>query len=158
MPEEPESLEKLQARIRDLEHDLRTVRHERTVAQRQAALLPTLRVAAERASRDRSAGSTPEVEALRDRVQSAYDTFVEACASLDNQVTLSHLLFRGVPGLADINAPARHRALVEEFLAAVDNEQAWRVAAAEREDVRAARIDIPTAATPPAPAWQRGDA
>ena len=75
--------DEIAAEIEDVRARLGAARKARMAAQRRAAEHTTVTTALERASRDRSALSSPEIEVERERVQRLHDELVECCGSVD---------------------------------------------------------------------------
>lgn len=127
--------EDLEAVERALAVELADVRERRRKAQRDVGQAGTLRLAIERVARDRSSGTTEEIEHTRDQTQQVFDEIGDLVGEMDHRRLLFNRLRRAYPG---VTVPPRLAALFAE-------EAAWRETVNADERAAAFRLHLPAA-------------
>ena len=127
--------EDLGAVERALTAELAQLRERRRKAQRDIAQAGVLRLAIERTARDRSSGTTDEIEHTRDLAQGVFDEIGDLVGEVDNRRLLFNLLRKAYLG---VPVPPRLSAVFAE-------EAAWRETVNADERSVTFRLQLPPA-------------
>lgn len=125
-----EGAQQLAEQERTLAAQLAGLRERRRAAQRDIAQAGALRLAIERVARDRSSGTTEEIERTRDLSQQLFDELSDLVGEADYKRMLHNRLREAYPG---VTVPPRLSAVFAE-------EAAWRTTI--NADDRAARFRL----------------
>jgi hypothetical protein len=129
------SAEDLEAVEQALTAELAELRERRRKAQRDIAQAGVLRLAIERTARDRSSGTTEEIEHTRDRAQQVLDEIGDLVGEMDNRRILFIRMREAYPA---VQVPPR-------LSAAFAEEAAWRETVNADERSVAFRLQLPPA-------------
>ena len=127
--------EDLAAVERALTDELTDLRERRRKAQRDIAQAGVLRMAIERTARDRSSGTTEEIEHTRDLAQQVFDEIGDLVGEVDNRRVLFNRMRKEYPA---VQVPPRLAAVFAE-------EAAWRETVNADERSVAFRLQLPQA-------------
>jgi hypothetical protein len=130
-----ETAEDLEAVERALTAELAELRERRRKAQRDIAQAGVLRLAIERTARDRSSGTTEEIEHTRDLAQGVFDEIGDLVGEVDNRRLLFNRMREAYPA---VQVPPRLSAVFAE-------EAAWRETVNADERSVAFRLRLPPA-------------
>ena len=125
----------LEAVERALAAELVELRERRRKAQRDIAQAGVLRLAIERTARDRSSGTTDEIEHTRDLAQGVFDEIGDLVGEVDNRRLLFNLLRKAYPA---VPVPPRLSTVFTE-------EAAWRETVNADERSVTFRLQLPPA-------------
>lgn len=123
---------------RALAAELAELRERRRKAQRDIAQAGVLRLAIERTARDRSSGTTDEIEHTRDLAQHVFDEIGDLIGEADNRRILFNRLRKAYPV---VQVPPRLSSVFAE-------EAAWRETVNADERSAAFRLHLPPAGDP----------
>ncbi len=130
-----EAAEDLEAVERALTAEVAELRERRRKAQRDIAQAGVLRLAIERTARDRSSGTTEEIEHTRDLAQGVFDEIGDLVGEIDNRRLLFNRMREAYPA---VQVPPRLSAVFAE-------EAAWRETVNADERSMAFRLQLPPA-------------
>lgn len=119
--------------IAQLREEITETRKRRMAAQKSIATMPNLKIALERAARDRSSGASDETDALREEIQTLRDQIVHEARQIDRMRDLFPFVDAEYPQI-----PSRGR-LVNEF----NEETRWRQCVLADERATRLRIVLP---------------